>query len=282
MIKLSKFSAIIATFSISAILYCLKGWLKKMGIIIPNWIFGVIGFSGLIYVAIKETIIPPEYRTAIEPYTMYILLLAITLIILPFIFQPYRWFQKTKLIFVDDFASDKGWQQYDNGSVEIKEGISKSHGRALKKDKNADPSGGYLPIGKTLENGFCFSGWIYSPKERGKKAWGDRLAIEGDNFNGYGFAVAQFQGWAEIERRDGGNTAVCISERVVFSPPKESWYRFEFIRLKSGEMTLYLYDSSDAKLVQVFANDKEYNSFNRIAVHGGYPYYIDDLKITTT
>ena len=186
---------------------------------------------------------------------------------------------KTKLIFEDNFASDKGWQQYGDGSIEIKQGISRSHGRALKKDKYADPNGGYLPTRKAFKNSFCFSGWIYSPKGRGQKACRDRLAIEGEKFNGYGFAVAQAYGWAEIERRDSGSSTVCISDRIKFGPTKESWYSFEFIRLKSGEMTLYLYDSSGVKLVQVFANDKRYNSFDRIAVHGGYPYYIDDLKI---
>lgn len=205
--------------------------------------------------------------------------------IIYFIYNKYKynfkWFRKSRIVLKDDFASDKGWHQYGNGSVTIKQGISKSHGKALKKDKNADPNGGYLPTGKTFKNGFCFSGWIYSPKERGQNAWGDRLAIEGENFDGYGFAVAQSLGWSGIERRDGGK-AVCISERLEFSPPKKSWYRFEFIRLKDGEMTLYLYDLSGAKLVQVFANDKKYNSFDRIAVHGGYPYYVDDLKITNT
>ena len=204
--------------------------------------------------------------------------------IIYFIYNRYnfKWFRKSRIVFKDDFASDKGWQQYRNGTIEIKQGTSKSHGKALKKDKNADPNGGYLPIGKALKDGFCFSGWIYSPKERGQNAWGDRLAIEGDNFDGYGFAVAQSLGWVEIERRDGGDDAVCISERVIFSPPKESWYRFEFIRLENGEMSLYLYDLSGAKLAQVFANDKKYNSFDRVAVHGGYPYYIDDLKIIAT
>ncbi len=253
-----------------------------MGITIPNWIIGMIGFSGLVYVVIKETIIPIEYRIVIEPYTTYILWLAIPLIILLFGFQSYRWFPKTKLIFEDDFTSDKGWQQYRNGTIEIKQGTSRSHGKALKKDKNADPDGGYLQIGQVFKNGFCFSGWIYSPKERGQNAWGDRLAIEGENFDGYGFAIAQSLGRVEIERRDGGVEAVCISERVIFSPPKESWYRFEFIRLENGEMSLYLYDLSGAKLAQVFANDKKYNSFDRVAVHGGYPYYVDNLQIKNT
>ena len=50
--KLSNLSAIIASFSISAILYYFKGWLKEMGIIIPDWVVCMIGVSGLIYVAI--------------------------------------------------------------------------------------------------------------------------------------------------------------------------------------------------------------------------------------
>ena len=51
--RLSNLNAIIATFAVSAILYCLKGWLKKMGIIIPNYVIGAVGISGLVYVAIN-------------------------------------------------------------------------------------------------------------------------------------------------------------------------------------------------------------------------------------
>ena len=187
-----------------------------------------------------------------------------------------------KVIFWDDFSTDKGWQQYGKGTVSIQQGISKSLGKALKKDENNDPDGGYICTEKKFASGFCFSGWVYSPSKRGKDAWGDRIAIEGDNFNGYGFAIAQSLGWAEIERRDGGNNAIQISERVRFNPPKESWYRFEFLCLKSGEMTLYVYDSFGGKLVEVFAKDISYYSFDRITVHGGYPYYIDDLSIKIT
>ena len=93
--KISNFSTIIATFSISAILYCLKGWLKKMGIIIPNWIIGMIGFSGLAYVVIKD-IVPPAYQAMIEPYTAHILSIEITLIVLSLIFRRYQWLQKEK------------------------------------------------------------------------------------------------------------------------------------------------------------------------------------------
>ena len=253
--------------------------------IMLKYIFGGIGLTSI-------TLSLQPFYTKIQPYWAYFFIIGIILFFIP-VFQwlfkngglklfKIKWLAGNNLILKDDFATDKGWQQYGNGSIEIKQGISKSHGRALKKDKNADPHGGYLPIGKAIKNGFCFSGWIYSPKERGQNAWGDRLAIEGDNFDGYGFAVAQSLGWVEIERRDGGDEAVCISERIIFSPPKESWYRFEFIRLENGEMFLCLYDLSGAKLAQVFANDKKYNSFDKVAVHGGYPYYVDKLQIKNT
>lgn len=227
-------------------------------------------------------IVSPMYYPAIKPYETYILVLGIILIVFPIFFKLFKWRNARKIIFSDNFSSDKGWQQYGKGFVSIQQGISKSLGKALKKDKNNDPNGGYICIEKKFTNGFCFSGWVYSPSQRGKDAWGDRIAIEGDSFNGYGFAIAQALGWAEIERRDGGNSTIQISERVKFSPPKESWYRFEFSRFKSGEMTLYVYDSFGGKLVEVFANDKSYNSFDRITVHGGYPYYIDDLQIKIT
>ncbi len=53
MVRLSNFNALIVSFSVSAILYFSKSWLKKIGFIIPNWIIGVIGVSGLVYVIIN-------------------------------------------------------------------------------------------------------------------------------------------------------------------------------------------------------------------------------------
>ena len=64
--------------------------------------------SSSLYLGIGITlmgVVSPMYYPTIEPYAIYILSLGIAFIIVPLVSLAYRWLQKKKLIFANDFTS---------------------------------------------------------------------------------------------------------------------------------------------------------------------------------
>ena len=180
------------------------------------------------------------------------------------------------LIFIDNFDTDEGWETYQNGIVSL----SKEHVRtgeySLKKDQHSDPNGGYKTILK-VEMDIILEGWIYRPSNfKGGEA--DRLAIEDDGSNGYGFFINHKGNTFGIERRDGG-----IGRNLVIGQhklPIDNWYKFEFKLKKGGSFDLFLYDHLERMIIGIVdAKDNNYNSFDRVSIHGGFEYYVDQLKL---
>ena len=186
------------------------------------------------------------------------------------------------ILFYDNFHKSTGWIDRGEGKVSITDERAYSLKTCLKKDGDYDPHGGYKEIGKEISPGFIFSGWIYAPTERGKDAHGDRIAIEDKEFNGYGFAVVHGGKFIEIERRENGvNQSIDGHKRKHFSPPVDQWYWFKFSIDRDGNIVLSLFDSSLTNIVSIQALDTKYTEFDRIVIHGGYPYYVDELKIVS-
>jgi hypothetical protein len=188
--------------------------------------------------------------------------------------------QESQVIFRDRFDSFKDWQQYGNGSVSQSKEIPPYFGTfCLKKAGASDPNGGFRELGKHLDLGLVFSGWIYSPEKRaGGKA--DRLALENSSFDGYGFAVDRNRNRVWIERRENGRPSP-ISSMISFTPPVGQWYKFQFYVKTGGRLQLNLYSRSGEELLSTGdVRDEKYTSFDRVVVHGGFPYYVDELRIT--
>jgi len=185
----------------------------------------------------------------------------------------------TQVLFYDQFDAFTGWRKYDKGSVSQSAEFYHAGGHSLKKHDNNDPNGGFKEIGRSIGLGVAFLGWMYRPiKQGGGQA--NRLAIEDSHFNGYGFAVDNDKNTVYIERRDGGRRTRIGSESALNSPLLNQWYRFEFRMRTGGEFGLRLYSHSGEKLVEIaLILDSKYSQFDRIAVHGGFPYYVDELRI---
>jgi len=50
----------------------------------------------------------------------------------------------------------------------------------------------------------------------------------------------------------------------------------------NGKLSLSIYDVSGVCLVDsIEAKDTKCSEFDRIVIHGGYPYYVDELKIVS-
>ncbi len=197
-----------------------------------------------------------------------------------FAYFRYRIYKsKPNLLFYDSFEDDSEWKKHGSGEVYKSDEKIFSGKYSLKKDANPDPYGGFRLLGKKIRAPFIFSGWIYrSDIEDGR--WADRLAIEDENNNGYGFSVSHGNSVTAIERRDGGNAQSGLLKGKGATPPLLKWYHFMMHFGRNGKLNLSIYDSSGVCLININdCKDKRYKEFDRIVVHGGYPYFIDDLKI---
>jgi hypothetical protein len=190
--------------------------------------------------------------------------------------------QGVQVIFYERFDSFDEWSDYGRGSVSQSSFVSHAGDCSLMKHGAGDPNGGYRRLGMGIDAGFVFSGWIFRPRLP-SPGNGDRLAVEDARFNGYGFTVAHQFGQrpdlAFVERRDNAQPSR-LDTVHEFSAPREQWYQFEFVVRATGEMELRVCDSSGANLCKITdVSDDRYRSFDRVVVHGGYVYYVDELKI---
>jgi hypothetical protein len=190
-----------------------------------------------------------------------------------------------KLVFQDDFEEFKEWNDYGNGTVIQSEDFQHSGKYSLKKDLAGDPDGGYKLIGRRLgfdeeDKEIIFKGWIYRPSIS-SPALGDRLAIEAADFSGYGFCINHSRNTAWIERRDNAKPIV-ISPIININPIRDDWYHFEFHMKNEGKFRLLIFEKEGSLLNDLSSFiDNKYLFFTQIGVHGGFPYYVDDIKIET-
>ena len=236
-------------------------------------IFGILGFLGISIINISGIFMQNAWIFEVLQW----IFLAIAM---GFSFRSYvlTRLDIPTLIFFDNIGDTSSWNKHGEGEVYKSAEYSWSEKYSLKKDKHSDPHGGYKMIGKKITRPFIFSGWIYrSDIDRDRGA--DRLAIEDENYNGYGFCISHSTRTISIERREGGIGTFAINSGQP-TPPLDKWYHFQFYIGSSGRLFLSLSDHSGIRIIgDVSGKDKKYKSFDRIVVHGGYPYYIDDVKI---
>ena len=183
--------------------------------------------------------------------------------------------------FHDDFSAWSGWSDYGSGSVERSDDVAKVGTHSLKKiDNNDAHGGGWKSLDQNVGRDYDFTGWIYSPDPRaGGNA--DRLAISDSNFDGYGPRITGDV--ISIERRDEGSGTI-ISPEVEYDRPDNEWYEFKFKCNNNNTFTLTIYDLNGDEVDSVTSDaDTNYaGPFDRVVVHGGYPFYVDDLRVKST
>jgi hypothetical protein len=186
---------------------------------------------------------------------------------------------QSESIFYDaDFCD---WEQYDEDAVS-QYGEHPRIGRCcLRKDSLADPQGAYKKLQGRIDSGFVFSGWLR--RDELSDSNNNRLALEDVNYNGYGFSVSHSRQVMWIERRERGR----VVSRYLTKPANcnvalGQWYRFEFVVREGGRFELCLYSESGSHLSpRIIGSDTMFRGFDRVAVRGGYPYYVDELEIRT-
>ncbi len=203
------------------------------------------------------------------------------ILLLPFIFLFGLFFNEEiksqTLIFEEDFEIWQGWSPFNSGNVEHSDEQSRSHGYSLKKITNNDPNGGWKALGHTIGRDFTFEGWIYRPSDAGGGAQ-DRISIADSNFNGYGIRVTGTN--INIEKRVGGAHDGNIATNVAYTRPDNEWYRFVFVSNDDNTFTFSVYDEGGTQQATVTSDaDTDYNTFDRIVIHGGHHFYVDDISV---
>ncbi|WP_022665459.1 hypothetical protein [Desulfospira joergensenii] len=184
-------------------------------------------------------------------------------------------------ILSDNFEMFEGWLTYRDGNVLHSDEIAHTGKFCLKKTGFNDPNGGIKEF-KKVGRGLLFSGWLHRPSSSdGGPA--DRLSIEDRDGNGYGFAIRHeeenFQ--IVIETRIEGAFEKNIARATIeshFKSLRDVWYQFNFQITKANTITLTI-DCEGQRVGNISADDLRYNKFHRVAVHGGYSYFVDEIKI---
>ncbi len=179
--------------------------------------------------------------------------------------------------FRDDFEVWSGWNNYLSGVV-VRSSEQAHGGRySLKKTLHNDPNGGYKLLGETVGWGYILQGYVYRPS-----GWSggpiDRIGLENGSFDGYTFAVNHNTGKIWIDRRTDGSPTR-ISATVSWDPPEDSWYFWRMIFFENHTLAFQVLDQSGHVLAEVRATDSAYGEFDRVVVHGGWEYYVDDLML---
>jgi len=174
------------------------------------------------------------------------------------------------------------WKDVDGGKIEICEFQGK---KCLKKTKNSDPAGAYKELFKKIERKdgkIIMEGFVYRPKSNDVSAVGDRIFLEDDEGNGYGVFVYHGN-YAAIEMREKGMSKEILKYKEFKNEYKEfknnlqgSWYKFKFI---IDDTKIYLTIENNGKLLKLMAENETYSKFSRVAIRGGYEYYVSDLKV---
>lgn len=134
-------------------------------------------------------------------------------------------------------------------------------------------------LSNEVQRGAVFSGWVFHPSQR-KGGPTTRLALEDKSFSGYGFCLTNKCTTLWIERRDN-QKAELIGHKKSVNLACDTWYKFALHIGCDEYVSLYLYDDSGRELEKIESViDNNYKSFDRVAVHGGAHFYIDDITVT--
>ncbi|MBO8183395.1 MAG: DUF2341 domain-containing protein [Archaeoglobus sp.] len=179
--------------------------------------------------------------------------------------------------FFDDFDTWTGWTNYSSGWVEQ---FDLSGDYVLRKYGNNDPNGGYKQIGFTTSDFIL----IYRDYRRSGDVQSgsyNRVSVEDTGFNGYGILRRGYttgSGWGDfgIERRDNAR-AYFLNRFYSIQMPINEWYTI-ILTKEGSNFTAKIFDENGL-IKTLTASDATYSSFDRVAVRGGYTYYLQFIGV---
>lgn len=144
-----------------------------------------------------------------------------------------------------------------------------------KKDVNNDPSGGFVILDSPTSRPFRLICALYRDSFDGGNY--ERVGVVDESGNGYDFRIARPNDEIGVGVRTGhspntiqvGNASFALGE----------WVYAELI-VMSSEIHVSLYDSNRNLLGETTTTDTTHTGpFDRVHVYGGWPYYIDELRV---
>jgi hypothetical protein len=190
-------------------------------------------------------------------------------------------------LFFDDYEDNdvSDYTVYSSGGVQSSNdpiepaGYTSSY--SLEKINNSDPNGAWVILGFTMDtaaNSYSFDGRIFRPSGYTGGA-SDRWAIEDSGFNGYGPILNHTGNTIAIEERTGG-TGSALGSSVSYDPPEDEWYKFTMYFRTGGIFDFYYYSMDESAGDQVTGiTDNSTTSFDRLTVHGGFEFLLDEVRI---
>lgn len=184
-------------------------------------------------------------------------------------------------IFYDDFSNFTGWTDYGSGTV-IQNTSSFSYAVGQKSNNN-DPNGAWKSIGTTIDN---FRLITREQRPAGTTGGGlNRYGVENSNFDGYTIRRSGKNGGGSVdfgfERRDNGGGGNYININAV--QPEDTWLLTELRRCSSSDETQAILFADNRSLIgntpAASISGHNYANFDRVAIHGGYIYYIDFMAV---
>ncbi len=184
--------------------------------------------------------------------------------------------------FFDPLEDTSRWSGVDGGEIERAPSPEGSGRTCAKRTMRADPGGATSPLPSSLRRGLVLSGRLYSPPVDSRTGGSNRVSIESNQGDGYGIHISQASSTVHIEMRRGG-TGISLGQPVqVPNLPTGHWYRFMLKVENTGEMEAHVLTEEGKVLGTANAADTSFNDFNRVAIRGGFPYFISDMLVRKT
>lgn len=179
--------------------------------------------------------------------------------------------------FFDDFETFSGWSSYGSGVVSQSATQSYGGSNSALKDTNGDPNGATKSLGFTQSrtNGFIFEFFGY----RSSGTNYDRVGIEANDNSGYGFAYDHGGQNIFVDERNSSASATTNVSQSVGSDIKNTWYIGQLIATSSSLQSKILDSSYSVTASTNSFSDTTVISFTQISIRGGYPFYVDNLRI---
>jgi len=178
--------------------------------------------------------------------------------------------------FFDDFSTWEGWHQYNGGTVAWTTEQVYVGTHSLKKYNKCDPSGGYKLIGNTIPRGdIVFEAITCRTDNRGCSC--TRTGLENSSFNGYSYCHCIGSNELSIDIRTSGsaNRKGNFQTINLFN----QWYLARLILLPTTVIAEAWDPEYKTQYGSVSTSHSNYQSFDRVAIHGGEPYYIGLIRI---
>lgn len=176
----------------------------------------------------------------------------------------------------DDGSSTDEWEALGEGEVVLASECPGSNGPCLQKVGSGDPNGGFRKLEEPAIRPLTLTAWILHPSTRGGGP-ADRVALESEAGDGYGFCLTQRGTALWIERRDEQKPLALAKKSVQLL--EDTWYRYVLRMGAGGCVELRVFDEGGHEVEQILGTvDSTHTTFDRVTIRGGAEYYARGIE----